>query len=120
MTRITFFRSDGVLYGFKETGHTGLSEEGSDILCSAISAMTMLIINAIIVTYESDADYTIDEETTDITVIVKGALGAYEKDEKKQYAISGLITAYYNQLTELTEEYHEYLSVTVVDKDLKE
>ena len=116
MTRITFYKSNGVFYGFEEQGHTGYEEAGRDILCSAISAMTMLIINAIEVSYGSEADYIIDDETTDIKLIARGALEQFEKDEKKRYAIAGLILAYYEQLKELTEEYYEYLSVDAVEK----
>ena len=91
MTTITFYKADGYFYGFEEQGHTGYGESGEDILCSALSAMTMLIINAIEVTYQSSVDYDIDEKTTDIRLIAKSALPKYEKDERKQYAIQGLI-----------------------------
>ena len=87
MTTITFYKSGGFYYGFEEQGHTGYGESGEDILCSALSAMTMLIINAIEVTYDCNVDYTIDEETTDIRLIAKSALPKYEKDEKKQFAV---------------------------------
>ena len=120
MTKITFYKSNGVFYGFEEKGHAGYDEAGRDILCSAISAMTMLIINAIEVSYGSDADYIIDEETTDIKLIARGALARFEADEKKRYAIAGLILAYYEQLKELTEEYYEYLSVDAVERELAE
>ena len=82
--------------------------------------MTMLIINAIEVSYGSDADYIIDEETTDIKLIARGALARFESDEKKRYAIAGLILAYYEQLKELMEEYYEYLSVDAVERELLE
>ena len=45
MTKIVFFHSEGHFYGFEEQGHTGFGESGEDILCSAISAMTMLNID---------------------------------------------------------------------------
>ena len=61
MTTITFYKTGGFYYGFEEQGHTGFAESGEDILCSALSSMTMLIINAIEVTYASTVDYTIDE-----------------------------------------------------------
>jgi hypothetical protein len=70
------------------------------------------MINAIEVSYASDVDYTIDDETTDITVICKGALPEYEPDEKKAYAVGGLIYAYYIQLMDLLEEYDGYLDVS--------
>ncbi len=112
MTKVTFFKKNGVYYGFKETGHTGYASEGEDILCSAISAMTMLIVNAIEVSYASDADVSIDDETTDITVLCKAALPEYAEDEKKAYAVGGLIYAYYLQLMDLLEEYDDYLDVS--------
>ena len=117
MTTITFYKTGGFYYGFEEQGHTGFAESGDDILCSALSAMTMLIINAIEVSYASSVDYTIDEETTDIRLIAKSALPKYEKDEKKQYAVSGLIQAYFYQLMDLVEEYYDYLDVDVKDID---
>ena len=60
MTKITFLKSEGVYYGFEESGHAGFAESGDDIVCSAISAMTMLVINTIEVALASDVEYTID------------------------------------------------------------
>ena len=61
MTKIVFYRSNGFFYGFEEQGHTGYGEAGDDILCSALSAMTMLIINTIEVSYDCVVDYNIDD-----------------------------------------------------------
>ena len=116
MTTITFYKADGFFYGFEEQGHTGFAESGDDILCSALSSMTMLIINAIEVSYASNVEYTIDEETTDIRLIAKSALPKYESDEKKQYAVSGLIQAYFYQLMDLVEEYYDYLDVKEIER----
>ena len=118
MTTITFYKSEGFYYGFEEQGHTGYGESGEDILCSALSAMTMLIINAIEVTYDSNVDYQIDEETTDIRLIAKSALPKYEEDEKKQYAVSGLIQAYFYQLMDLVEEYYDFLDVKEIEREI--
>ena len=118
MTKITFYKSGGYYYGFEEQGHTGYGESGDDILCSALSAMTMLIINAIEITYQSNVDYDIDEETTDIRLIAKAALPKYEKDEKKQFAVSGLIQAYFYQLMDLVEEYYDYLDVKEIERKI--
>ena len=112
MIKFTFFKRDGIYYGFEEKGHAGYAESGDDIVCSAVSAMTMLIINAIEVTYASNVEYTIDEDTTDIKVIALGALADYESDERKRFAISGLIEAYFLQLNDMLEEYYDYLDVS--------
>ena len=118
MTTVTFYKTNGVYYGFEEAGHTGYAESGEDILCGALSAMTMLIINTIEVSYDARVDYTIDEKTTDIRLIAKSALPKYEADEKKQFAISGLIQSYFYQLMDLVEDYYEYLDVKEVEQEI--
>lgn len=115
MTKLTFYKRDSIFYGFEETGHTGYGNEGDDVLCAAISAMTMLIINAIEVTFASNVEYTIDEATTDIKVIAYGALPEHEDDERKRFAISGLIEAYYYQINDMIEDYYEYLEVNEIE-----
>ena len=118
MTTITFYKTNGIYYGFEEQGHTGFAESGDDILCSALSAMTMLIINTIEVSYASTVEYTIDEKTTDIRLIAKSALPKYESDERRQFAISGLIQAYFFQLMDLVEEYYDYLDVKEIEREI--
>ena len=116
MTKLVFFRTGGVFYGFEEQGHTGFGEEGDDVLCAALSAMTMLIINTIEVAYASSVDFTIDEKTTNIKVRSKAALPEYEEDELKRYAVSGIFLAYYKQIEDMLEEYYDYLDVSVEDR----
>ena len=115
MTKVTFFKRDGIFFGFQESGHTGFDEQGNDILCAAISAMTMLIINTIEISYSSNVDYTIDEEATDVTLRVLAALPEHEADERKRFAISGLIQGYYYQLNDLIEDYYDFLDVDVIE-----
>ena len=117
MTKIVFFRSGGTYYGFEEQGHAGYGEAGDDIVCAAISAMTMLVINTIEVAYASNVDYKIDEGATHIMVRSKAALPEFEEDERKRYAISGLFLSYFYQLNDMVEEYYDYLEVEVKDVD---
>ena len=117
MTKVVFYRSGGVFYGFEECGHSGFGESGNDILCAALSAMSMLIINTVEVAYASDIDYEIDEGATRIVVRSKSALPEYEEDERKRYAISGLFMSYFYQLNDLVEEYYDFLEVEVKDID---
>ena len=119
MTKVVFFKSNGVFWGFEVQGHTGFASSGEDILCSAISAMSMLVINTVEIAYASDIDYEIDDETTTVRVASRSALPRYEADEKKSFAISGLIMGYYYQLNDLVEEYYDYLEVDVVEKEYK-
>ena len=116
MTKVQFYRKDGAFYGFQETGHTGFGEEGDDILCSALSAMTMLLLNTLELAYHADFDYDIDDREAIITVTCKSARPENKADARVQYAASGLFEGYYYQLLDLTEEYYEFLAVEVVDR----
>ena len=111
MTKITFFKRNGVYYGFRETGHSGYADAGEDIVCAALSAMTMLIVNTVEVSYASDVEYTIDEDTADITVKVSAVFDLSDENESKRFAISGLIQGYFIQLMDMLEDYYVYLSV---------
>ena len=117
MTKVVFFRNDGIFYGFREQGHTGYGEEGYDILCAALSSMSMLIINSVNVVFAGELDYTVDEGATEIMVQSKSALPEFEEDERKRYAISGLFMSYCIQLNDLMEEYYDYLQVEIIDKE---
>ena len=117
MTKIVFFRSGGSFYGFEEQGHADYADAGQDVLCAALSAMTMLIINTVEVAYASDVDYQIDEGATRIKVMSRAALAEYEDDDAKRYAVSGMFCGYYYQLNDLLEEYYDNLSVEVIDCD---
>jgi uncharacterized protein YsxB (DUF464 family) len=117
MTKVVFYRSDGVFYGFEENGHTGYGEAGDDVLCAALSAMTMLIVNAVEIGYASDVVYEVNEGATRIRVTARAALPRFESDERKRYAVAGLFTAYYYQLNDLLADYSDFLDVDVIDRD---
>lgn len=42
MTKITFFKKNNLFLGFKVEGHSGYSEAGTDIVCSAVSMSTQM------------------------------------------------------------------------------
>ncbi len=115
MTKIQFFKRGGVYFGFEAKGHAGYAQAGEDIVCAAISAMTFLIINAVEVTYASKIEYQLDEDTTDMKVMAYGALSEHESDEKKRFAISGLIEACFLQLNDMLEDYYEYIDVSEIE-----
>ena len=124
MTKVVFFRSGGQFYGFRETGHTGYGDEGYDILCAALSSMTMLLINSINVVFAGELDYTVDEGATEIMVQSKSALPEFEADERVRFAVSGLFLTYYNMLEDmlLHDDMYEFtdeagFKVKVVDRD---
>lgn len=101
MTEITFFRSDGIFYGFEESGHVGFAEAGSDPFCAMLSSITMYIVDAVEDIYGGKVEYTIHESDTVITVRSPSALPAFEADERVRYAVSGLFLTYYKMLEDM-------------------
>ena len=47
MIRFKVSKSDGLYTGFTCEGHAGYAEEGQDIICSAVSALTINTVNSI-------------------------------------------------------------------------
>ena len=101
MTTITFFRSDGIFYGFEESGHVAYAEYGNDPFCAMLSSVTMYIVDAIEEVYGGNVSYDINEDDTVITVRSRSALPAYEADERVRFAVSGLFLTYYRMLEDM-------------------
>jgi len=116
MTKFIFYKRNGIFYKFKEQGHTGFGEEGNDILCAAISAMTMLVMNILEVSIASDIDYRIDEENADIELTALNALPEHCSDEFKRRATASVIEGYFFQLNDMLEDYYDHLDVTEVEE----
>ena len=47
MIEFTVYRKDGIYRGIRCTGHAGYGEEGTDILCAAVSALVTNTVNSI-------------------------------------------------------------------------
>ncbi len=68
MTTITVYRAkDGRISGFDVQDHAGYAEEGGDIVCAAISVLTINTINSIEEFTEDGFDGEQDEEGTRIS-----------------------------------------------------
>ena len=62
MTKVTIYKNvKNECVGFKALGHAGYAEEGEDIVCAAISILTINTMNAI----ETFTDVDISLETDD-------------------------------------------------------
>ena len=71
MTKATFYFDGNVPYGFLISGHSGFASEGEDIVCAAISILTIKTMNAIGTFTDADASLESDEEIGFIEFKVK-------------------------------------------------
>lgn len=62
MTKITFFKKDGLYTGFVAEGHAEYADKGSDIICAAISVLTTNTINALSEITKEEVEYALDED----------------------------------------------------------
>ena len=63
MTKITFFKKDGMYTGFSVSGHSGYAQSGEDIVCAAISVLTINTVNALDEINHEELQVAQDEET---------------------------------------------------------
>ena len=62
MVTVTFYRSGDLLQGFKISGHSGYAQEGSDIVCAAVSSASLMVANTITDIQQLNADVAASDQ----------------------------------------------------------
>jgi len=112
MTTVTFHSADRRIDGFTVEGHSGYAEEGSDIVCAAISGVvgvTECTINDVL---GLAAAVKVDAETGYMALKLPGGLG-----QTNERICRELLTGMMVYLQALSEEYPENLIVRLEDDD---
>ncbi|MBQ8539163.1 MAG: ribosomal-processing cysteine protease Prp [Ruminococcus sp.] len=102
MIKVEFFGSSPVL-GFSIKGHSGYGEQGSDIVCAAVSSVAYMAVNTItdilnvkpLKLYENDGEMRL------------------ELDESSAQKCSVVLDGLVLHLRSLSEEYKKYIKVTI-------
>lgn len=102
MITVTFFESHGVVNGFEISGHSDYSQEGSDIVCSAVSSAAYMTANTITDIQHINADVTERDGFMSLRLSQSDA-------HKAQDIILGLRL----HLTALSEQYNKYIKVKI-------
>jgi hypothetical protein len=95
MIKAIFYRSKGNYKGFTVSGHAGYADAGKDIVCAAVSALTINTVNSV-------------EELTDNRYrVVQDEEGmiSFKFDEKSDENGQLLLSSLSLGLTELAKEY---------------
>lgn len=97
MTKVEIFRKNGNIIGYKASGHSGYSEQGSDIICSAISTSLQMTLLGIQEVLKLKVDFKINDGFLDVdlknisldkltqTNILTEAMAIFLKELTKQY-----------------------------------
>ena len=81
MTKVEIFRKNGNIIGYKASGHSGYSEQGSDIICSAISTSLQMTLIGIQEVLKLKVDFNKLTQTN----ILTEAMAIFLKELTKQY-----------------------------------
>lgn len=101
MVTASFFRRGAEYTGFKVQGHAGYAPAGQDIVCAAVSAMTMLTVNLIENAFGIKSSVTVDEKKGIIQLSVKEA----------SPTASNIIDAFRQELVALSVDYPQNILV---------
>ena len=107
MTTVTFYRTqDGRLSAVDLLGHAGYAEEGEDIVCAAISSSVQLV-HALLY----------DVQRIAVDTLIEGAHIRLTLPHDQLDAGQDGLSAFRLHLTELAENYSEFIKVTEVYND---
>ena len=81
MIKVSFFKKGDNIIGFESKGHSGYADEGSDIVCSAVSSVAYMVANTVTEIIGAKAEVEFDdgymkfiteEESEALQIIYKG------------------------------------------------
>ena len=102
MTTVTFNCSGNLICGFTVSGHSGYAEEGSDIVCSAVSSAVIMTANTITEIQHINADVTENDGFLKLSL-------STEEAKNCEIILNGLKL----HLTALSEQYKKYIKVKI-------
>ena len=107
MTRCEFFTEDDRITGFSVSGHSGYAENGSDIVCAAISAVVSMAEATINDVCGAKAKVRVKEEDARITLTLPASC---DEEETVQAVLAGMMVTLMN----LRDDYPDYIEVMEV------
>ena len=109
MTTVSFHLEGSRITGFEVQGHSGYADEGSDIVCAAVTSAVRLCECAINDVLGLEASVKVRQKDASISLKLPNGLG-----QTNESTCQTLLTALMVYLTELHEEYPENISVLEV------
>ena len=106
MTRIELFSQDDRIYGFWCQGHSGYAEEGSDIVCAAVTTAVSFAANTITDVLGVRAKLKVKDDEAQITLTLPAS---YEQEEAVQAVLQGMMLT----LMSWRDQYPENLEVVM-------
>ena len=107
MTRCEFFTEDERITGFSVSGHSGYSEEGSDIVCAAISAVVTMAEATINDVLGAKAKVRVKSEDARISLTLPASC---DEEDAVQAVLAGMMLT----LCSMRDDYPDFIEVLEV------
>ena len=102
MINAVFTVSDGLIRSYEISGHSDFSEQGSDIICSAVSSAAYMTANTITDVQELDCIVTVNDGFMKLKLSKAEARSA-------QVILNGLLL----HLNALSQEYSDFINLKI-------
>lgn len=109
MIQISFHTEHSRIVGFEVKGHSGLAQEGTDILCAAVTSAVRLTECAVNDVLGLGAPVKVREKDAFLSLSLPGSLG-----QTAESTCQTLLAALMVYLTQLVEEYPDNIQVLEV------
>ena len=109
MTTVAFHLEGSRIVGFEVKGHSGYADEGSDIVCAAVTSAVRMCECTINDVLGLEASVKVRQKDASISLKLPASLG-----QTNESTCQALLTALMVYLAELHEEYPENISVLEV------
>ena len=110
MTAVTFFRDGASLAGFRANGHSGYAQEGSDIVCAAVSALTQTAELGLRKVAKARAKVVLDEDNASLEVRL------LETDGQAWQAAQVILRTLEEGILDIEQQYPEFVRVTYQER----
>ena len=107
MTKCEFFTENDRITGFTISGHSGYAEEGSDIVCAAISAVVTMAEATINDVCGAKAKVRVKQEDARISLTLPASC---DEEESVQAVLAGMLLT----LCNMRDDYPDYIEVLEV------
>lgn len=111
MTTIKIFKKNEKIVGFECSGHTGYAEQGSDIVCAAVSSLTQSTCLGIIKVLKLKCNYENNAKKALLKIILAKSLSPEEVDSA-QVLFETLIMS----IQDLMQEYKNFIKLEAQDE----
>lgn len=107
MTKVEIFNHDGRINGFSVSGHSGYAEEGSDIVCAAVSSAVQFAECTVNDVLGNHANVKMNQDEPRVTLTLPAACD----DED---AVQAVLTGFMLTMCSLRDGYPDYIEVLEV------